>query len=70
MVVRTGRRKRWNVEVGDAERGIGLLGGLNQGATMWLTWLLGLAGLTSIVLASMLPRWFPLGSSTRPRLSR
>jgi hypothetical protein len=29
--------------------------GLNQGATMWLTWLLGLAGLTSIVLASMLP---------------
>jgi hypothetical protein len=29
--------------------------GLNQGATMWLTWLLGLAGLTSIVVASMLP---------------
>jgi hypothetical protein len=29
--------------------------GLNQGATMWLTWLLGLAGLTSIVVAAMLP---------------
>jgi hypothetical protein len=29
--------------------------GLNQGATMWLTWLLGLAGLASIVVAAMLP---------------
>lgn len=29
--------------------------GLNQGATMWLTWLLGIAGLTSIVVAAMLP---------------
>jgi hypothetical protein len=29
--------------------------GLNQGATMWLTWLLGIAGLTSIVIAAMLP---------------
>lgn len=29
--------------------------GLNQGATMWLTWLLGVAGLTAIVVAAMLP---------------
>jgi hypothetical protein len=29
--------------------------GLNQGATMWLTWLLGIAGLTAIVVAAMLP---------------
>jgi hypothetical protein len=29
--------------------------GLNQGATMWLTWMLGLAGLTSVVVAAMLP---------------
>jgi uncharacterized membrane protein len=29
--------------------------GLNHGATMWLTWLIGIVSLSSIVVATMLP---------------
>jgi hypothetical protein len=56
--------------IGSVVLGLGLvvlwIMGLNQGATQWLTWMVGLSGLVSFVVAALLPAGQGEPSSATP----
>jgi hypothetical protein len=56
--------------IGSVVLGVGLvvlwIMGLNQGATQWLTWMVGLSGLVSFVIAALVPAGQGEPSSVSP----